>query len=519
MNYTRPRLRGWDTTALFRYFSAHGFHHVPRTIDKTVSLLHRLVVLLRVPAFASASRCFRKADGLMNFGRDAMRREIQAVWLLFVLGTACAGEDLAPLPEPLSLGAALELAARSSHPELAEARARQRRAESRLEQAEADDDWRLDVEARLRLIDPDARALDQSVNDSRLGIALDKRLYDFGYTEAAIDSARHAVEEQRLALFDARRRRLLVTLRAFFDVLLADLAYSRDNEAMSVQFVRLDKKRNAHELGQVSDLALARAEDDYQRARVARAASELKQRLARQRLANALNRPRGLPSELEEPELGIAALPAPDFDPAIERALRHNPRLRALRERVSAATAALAQARRAEGPVLRARLGARAWQRESTSHHPLRAELRLDVPLYTGGRRAAAVAEARAGLDLARARLASYRLSLRERVLDRVLAISRLKVALERQQVLADRRDLELDRSRALYEMEVNTDLGDAMTQISAARLARRREQYELALAWVELKLLMGDELNEQKLRALLAGDGGESAGRSAAAR
>ncbi len=430
------------------------------------------------------------------------------MFLCFAGAAANAAESSRDLPEPLTLRDALGFA-REAHPAIAESLARRRRAEAELALAEADDNLSIGADARLRFIDPARLALDPSSNDSGIGLLVEKRLYDAGRTASAIQGARLALASRRLEFVDSLRQRYLDILAAYFDVLLADLTYIRDNEAMSIQFVRLDKQRNAHELGRVSDLALARAEDDYQRVRARRAASESNQRLARQRLASLLNRPDSLPSDLEMLEIRLGDRPVPEFEPLLARALEANPRLLALRQRLAAAIAAVDEARNAYGPEVHARLRAGAWYRDSGSRHPLSAELSLAVPLHTGGRRSAAIAEARADASLARARLAGYRLRLREQLLEQVLAISRLKVSLKRQSALADRTDLELDQSRALYEMEVNSDLGDAMVNVSAARLEASRVSFDLALAWLRLKVLTGEELDEKRIEALLAGNDG----------
>ncbi len=434
---------------------------------------------------------------------------------LLVSGAVKAAESPPGLPEPLTLKAALGFA-REAHPALAESLARRRRAEARLAVAEADDNLDIRVDARLRFIDPARLALDPSSNDSGIGILAEKRLYDAGRAASAIQGARQILASRELEFVDGQRQRYLDILAAYFDVLLADLTYIRDNEAMSVQFVRLDKQRNRHELGQVSDLMLTRAEDDYQRVRARRAVSELNQRLARQRLASLLNRPDSLPSDLEMPEVRLGDRSAPDFEQLLARALENNPRLLAMRRRLAAAVAAVDEARNVYGPEVSARLRAGAWRRDTGSRHPLSVELSLTVPLHTGGRRSAAIAEARAEVSLARARLAGYRLRLREQLLERVLAISRLKVELERQLALADRTDLELDQSRALYEMEVNSDLGDAMVNVSAARLEASRAGFDLALAWLGLMVLTGEDLDEKRIEALLAGDIGPLATASA---
>lgn len=67
---------------------------------------------------------------------------------------------------------------------------------------------------------------------------------------------------------------------------------------------------------------------------------------------------------------------------------------------------------------------------------------------------------------------------------------------------LADYRDLYLDRSRALYELDIKTDLGDTMTQTSAARLRGAATRDALALAWAQVDALLGGRPLEAALTA-----------------
>ncbi|MEN8128730.1 MAG: hypothetical protein ABFS45_00765, partial [Pseudomonadota bacterium] len=72
--------------------------------------------------------------------------------------------------------------------------------------------------------------------------------------------------------FDLYRHRLEI-MRLFFDVILADLEYTRDNEAMAIAFVEADRAGDQNELGQVSDVDLLAKEDAYQARRIKRLVS------------------------------------------------------------------------------------------------------------------------------------------------------------------------------------------------------------------------------------------------------
>ena len=70
-----------------------------------------------------------------------------------------------------------------------------------------------------------------------------------------------------------------------------------------------------------------------------------------------------------------------------------------------------------------------------------------------------------------------------------------LNARYEASQAFADYRELYMDRSRALYELEVKTDLGDAMIQISASHLRSARQQFELSLLLAQINFLAGEPI------------------------
>ena len=116
------------------------------------------------------------------------------------------------------------------------------------------------------------------------------------------------------------------------------------------------------------------------------------------------------------------------------------------------------------------------------------------MPIYSGGRTAADVARRRAEVSEARAELARQELEVRQAVLDLWLELNTLYVQREKVAALSVYRDLYLDRSRALYEMEVKTDLGDSMARTTEARLRRAEVEYQIALAWARLDAVLGVE-------------------------
>jgi outer membrane protein TolC len=412
---------------------------------------------------------------------------------LFTSGLAAAQQQQTPLPSPLSLAQALQLADQS-HPDLILADAALEQARARLLGVEAEDDSRLDLTAALRAIDPSPLAEDRSANDSFASLRLSKQLYDFGRTQRARAAADARVQDRQMRLLATRQQRRLQVMERFFTVLLADLEHARDNEAMSIAYVRLDRGRSRHELKQLSDVALLELEERYQQSRVALSNSQNRQRITRSLLAISLNRPNDLPSELEKP--AAVSFPAlEEYEVLLGRVLAGNPLLLAHKAGLEAAQQQLREAEAQDNPVLRGELEAATYARDLGGRNPLTAALVVDIPLYTGSRQKSLTAQRQAELRQQQATLAAYELELRQQVLELWLELKQLENRRQELKVTGDFRDLYLERSRTLYDFEVASDLGDSMVQIADLYLLQAENELQTRLLWARLEALSGSLL------------------------
>jgi len=291
---------------------------------------------------------------------------------------------------------------------------------------------------------------------------------------------------------EARRHRIAV-MQAFFDVMLADLEFARDNEAMAVAYVQADRSRDRNELGQLSDVELLRQESVFQQLRMTRSRALARQRSTRAKLAQLLNRPEQLSSSLEKPDLSSNDQPLPEYEALVATTLASNPGILALRADMEAARLQVQAQRTGRRPVLTGSLGAAANRRDVSSRNPLEAELRLDIPLYDGRRTDAAVARAQADVYRLSAELRQLELDLRQRVLDIWLDIQTLQAQREQVDVFTKSRKLDFDRAQAEYELELKTDFGDALVGQSESELLRAQTEFGLALDWARLAALTGE--------------------------
>jgi outer membrane protein TolC len=412
--------------------------------------------------------------------------------LLLIAVVQGAEPTTEPLPSPLTLEQALALAG-EAHPDLDRAQARLQVAQAGLDQAESTNGTRAFVDLTPQAVLPSTHINNDLVNDSRARLLLSKRLYDFGRTTSLSEAARADIAARELALLDTRQARRLDIMARYLDVLLADLRYAVDNEAMAHQYVNFDKSRERHRLGQISDIDQLELEQRYQEAFILRTRSQKRQAQTRLQLAIALNRPDQLPAELVLPPFPGNNRVVPEYKVLLDKVLRVNPGLVALRQETEAARAQITAERARRYPVLSAEGEAARYVRELPSRDDLRATLNLRIPLTQGGEDQAAIALALARLYEQEARLRRAELDLRQTVLDLVQELESLKIERDVAKVRTNYRDLYLDRSRALYELEVNSDLGDAMTRVTEAQWLAAQVEFRLALTWARLDAMTGE--------------------------
>ncbi|MEA1051432.1 hypothetical protein U5801_16695 [Lamprobacter modestohalophilus] len=274
---------------------------------------------------------------------------------------------------------------------------------------------------------PRVRA-EQAATGSALDLPRAQPLY-LGCHSLAFSGARDNDAERDVAwsalLSSTDAQRLEITQR-FYDVLLADLSFARDNEAMAVAFIQFDRAEAREALGQFSPLRTAELQADYQLIRRQRAASEAAQRVTRAMLATAMGHPTSLPRQLITPALDTSTPESMDLDTVVNAAIEHNPEVKTLMQGRSDAEQAL------------------------------------------------------------------VRMAVRERALELLTRLQLLQVIAEQARSESDWRDLKLDESRTLYELEAKADLGFSMSQQTKARRDEQETAFCHALTRAELNALQG---------------------------
>ena len=272
-----------------------------------------------------------------------------AVWLA-ASSVFAADQVSEKLPDPLTLEYALSLAD-TSHPDMQLQDARIKSVEANKQSIE--DTGGLDV--RLDIGAQDTNESRDQVRRSdhlRAGVILSTTLYDFGRKDKKLDAVQQQLASEQFNYLDVRTQRCLQILEAFFNVLLADLGFSRYNEAMATAYISFDRARDRRKLGQETDLRVLELETEYQRVRGLRYQSENLQRETRAYLAELLNSPDNLPSSLTIPKVDNLDNKLADVEEFQSLAIANNFHINALRARLAAAEKSVLVARAGDNATL-----------------------------------------------------------------------------------------------------------------------------------------------------------------------
>ncbi|NOT18163.1 MAG: TolC family protein [Sulfuriferula sp.] len=414
-------------------------------------------------------------------------------WILLLLGLCTTASSLAAT---LTLAQALA-AADAHHPDVALVEADVASAQADVMAAGARRDLTVTVEGALRQGRASAGNGEWRADNSGRIVAR-KNIYDFSRTQSAVDAAQSELDARELSLISSRDQQRLNIMTRYFDVLNADHQYAADNELMAVAYVSFDNANDRYKLGQLSRTDVAVLSARYQDLREKRNASLARQRATRNALANAMNQSGVLASELAEPKLLDNDVIVPEYEQLLPVLLARNATWQAQKLALTAAQQRLAGLRHDTAPSLDAEVEVGDYSRNASTRNNLSAGLVLSWPIYQGQRVDARIAKEQAQFQKLQAANAGLEMRLSQNLLDTLLAIDQLRNSARpaaKQQI--DYRDIALDRSRAEYELELKTNLGDSMAQTMLAQQRAYSVEYQLALAMANLSALLGTPVHE----------------------
>ena len=420
---------------------------------------------------------------------------------IILLAAQCLAEEQAANPVPtdiipvfLDLRTALQIAESSGYPELDIAESKILASTADLADVRSTYGLRSGIELDPRYVYSIDPGDDTTINDSYYRVGINKLISDFGYTDKLTNAAEAEIKAHANEFVSSRFQHRLNIISTYMNVLLADRRYAVDNEAMTIRFLKFDKARDRHELGEVSDVDLLGLESDYRTALIARARTANRQSEARAALAAFLNHPDQFPSELEPLLDAGDKQMMPDYQTLLAQALELNPELIAQSQKVNATLAEVDASKLQNRPKLDTELELGNYERRYGPGGKWRVGVNFKLPLLQGGKDKAETARLMAELMEEQAQLKLMQNAMRSTVLQLVQELEALNVAQQASRVELEYRDLYLDRSRSRYDLEIQTDLGDASKNMSEAQWRADKVNYALLLTQARLDALLGND-------------------------
>lgn len=419
--------------------------------------------------------------------------------LCLAIGLLCSVQSQAAteLPDKLSFETAMKIADEGNSYQALMIQADYEDLTSELLKISGTSDVNISLVALAQYVEPSVSRPENTNDDHKVSVLLTKQLMDFGFSDEKIQSAQARLDSVKLMMEQMRLTKRIEVARKFFDIKLADLQFNLDNEAISTAYIKFHKTEERNELKQSSDVELLQAQFEYQQVRARRYESETMQRISRASFAESIARPKDLPADVIVPDISFISRNRPEFEDVLKLAMENNLQLRAQKFLVEAAQRELAASRKEGGSTLSTEVEWAEYSYEMTSRSNWRAALKYSVPLYENDSVKSLRAKAMATVQKQKAKQIQIESEIRQQCLEVWQRIYVLKAKQDTDVVAEEYRELYQDRSRAFYEMEFRTDLGDSFTRVSEAKLEKFKNNFELVMSWMKLAMLTGSTLEE----------------------
>ena len=285
-------------------------------------------------------------------------------------------------------------------------------------------------------------------------------------------------------------------IASYLDIILADYEYVAKDEEMTLAFLTYDDARIEMEnFGEVSEIEVTRREAIYLAALAERFAIEHKQRQSRQRLSSLLDRPTEFIAQLVEPNWKPYDRTLPDVDDYVQEVLDNNRSLAAVKSRLAAASNLAALNEKSARPILGFRFSATEYaELFSGSRDQYRASLYLNWPLVKSRQHLADSLDNQADKYRLESEVLRYENELRLRAMELFHRLEQVDARIVAANANLLHRELELDKVRLQYEMEIRARIGSANMEVARGVYELYKLRFEKIRLWEQIEYLAGRE-------------------------
>lgn len=394
-----------------------------------------------------------------------------------------------PLPNPLTLEHVLKLANENNFAE----KQQLLDIDSKKQQLT---DWKnqYDTTARVDLQLAKRSDFDRAINNSHAFIYLEKTLYDQSI-EIGKSAQISSIDDASLSLQQLQQNKSIQLARSFFDIVLADLSYETALQRLALSAIREGRIRDDYEIQSASEVALLEKQVDTQISQIQRIKAESKQIQTRAKLAQLLNiRYEDRPDEVVKPNYSAVFKKDLTEFSFYQEKLKNNLKLKQLEQSLQAIKREISQQKSNLGIVINssARLGEQGYLREKNGQW--RAGLQLSMPFGTDANKDSKISQLLIQSKKKQLDIDTLQQQLLGQALEYYLELGALRQIHKALVIELDYRDLHLEKARANYEMEIKSDIGDAMTNYTDSERKLAENEFNYMITLKKLHHLIGED-------------------------
>ncbi len=296
----------------------------------------------------------------------------------------------------------------------------------------------------------------------------------------------------------SRDERKIVVMKTFFDTNLASLYHQYLIEQLAMDAIYHNRAKDFYPTGRVSDVEVLEKETNMLLASAKNFSAEENIYNNKSKLANLLDIDVKKLPQIERPKLKSY------FDKVIlengklfELAIKNDPKLQQMIQKFDYLSHRITSLKNnfdlQVGTV--AMYGNEPQKMLDDQNNRWEARVTLRVPLYDREKNANEIQKVIIEKNKLQVSIEKYKLELAQKI-DEIVSKLNFQIRLEKAyKTQFEYRNLYLERSRTAYNLDRQSDLGDAMVQLSKAEYELEKNRYEFVITYETLKLLVGETL------------------------
>ncbi|SMN12714.1 hypothetical protein BHECKSOX2_680 [Bathymodiolus heckerae thiotrophic gill symbiont] len=351
-----------------------------------------------------------------------------------------------------------------------------------------------DFQANLDLQLAQRKEFSNGVNNSHAFIRLEKTLFEQN-ADIDIGTAQQTITSAKQALAYLKKEKNIDIMSRFFEVILVDMQLETMLERLAISAIQANDVRDDFDINKASEVELLGKQAITQLDVSRRIRIEAQQILKRAELADILGiKYEDRPDDLVKPKLKhYFSKVLASLDELRESAFKNNAELQIMRQNLSSLKRQISHHKSDYGVVIKGniRVGEQAYQRDKNSN--LRFGINLTMPLGEDNSKRQTIAKLKVRMKQVALEIKQFKQNLSSKILTFWLTLNELKQVQISLATELDYRDLYLERARANYEMELESDIGDALIQLTNTEYKLAKNQFDFVIWFEKLALLTGE--------------------------